>query len=78
MITIPDQAKGQAYVQNHPLVGAAVTARYAAINEVYFDELEAMRARIAFFAAHDVGRADAELVSEVTFVAVTERLIHSA
>jgi hypothetical protein len=79
VITIPDHARGHAYVQNHPLRDAAAhgasAARYDAINEVYFDDLVAMQSRIEFFRQHDVGRADADLVSEAIFVAVEERVI---
>jgi hypothetical protein len=70
-IVIPDEAKGRAYIQNHPLPRSAEW-RYDAINEVYFDDLEAMRARIAFFGTHKLASADADLFSETTFVAVSE------
>lgn len=72
VVAIPDPAKGLAYVQNHPL---AECAAYDAINEVYFDALEDMRARIDFFLNHDVLRADADLVRAATFIAVTEHVI---
>jgi hypothetical protein len=74
-IVIPEAAKGLAYVQNHPLPRDATEGRYDAVNEVYFDDLEAMRARLDFFRQNDVGRAEAALVSEATFVAVAERVV---
>jgi len=74
-IVIPEQARGHAYVQNHPVANTAAAPRYDAINEVYFDDLASMQARIDFFVAHDVGRADADLVSQAVFVAVTEQVV---
>ena len=68
---IPAAARGHAYVQNHPLYEAL----YDAVNEVYFDDLDAMRSRIAFFADHNVAQADADLVSEAFFAVVEERLV---
>jgi hypothetical protein len=74
-VAIPDAAKGLAYVQNHAVVGAAPRCRYDAVNEVYFDDLAALRRRVDFFSTIDVGRVDADLVSEVTFVAVAEHVL---
>jgi hypothetical protein len=68
---IPAEARGLAYVQNHPIHESL----YDAINEVYFDDLASMHSRIAFFAEHDVARADAELVSETFFAIVEEHLV---
>lgn len=77
VIVIPDEAKGYAYVQNHPIASIEQEWRYDAVNEVYFDDLESMRRRIEFFRTNDVGRVDADLVSEATFVAVSEHLVAS-
>jgi hypothetical protein len=77
-IAIPDEAKGYAYVQNHPLPSATMEWRYDAVNEVYFDDLPALRRRIDFFRKNDVGRAEGDLVSDAAFVAVTERVVDSA
>jgi hypothetical protein len=77
VIAIPDEAKGCAYVQNHPVPNSAAEWIYDAVNEVYFDDLDAMRSRIDFFRKNDVRRAEADLVSEATFVAVTERVVDS-
>jgi hypothetical protein len=68
---IPAEARGLAYVQNHPIHEGL----YDAINEVYFDDLDAMRSRIAFFAKHDVAKADADLVSETCFAIVEEYVV---
>ena len=70
-LEIPAAARGLAYVQNH----AVQEGMYDAINEVYFDDLSTMRSRIAFFANHDVLKADAELVSAACFAIVEEYVI---
>jgi hypothetical protein len=74
-MAIPDETKGHAYVQNHPVANAESPWTYDAVNEVYFDDLDAMRSRNDFFRKHDVARADADLVSAATFVAVREQVI---
>ena len=74
VITIPDAARGHAYVQNHPRQHVEPSA-YDAINEVYFDDLNALRARIEFFAQHDLLKADSELISQTLFAIVREQMI---
>ena len=71
VLAIPEAAQGSAYIQNHPLASAG----YDAINEVYFDDLEAMRARLDFFREHDPRRADADLVSAAHFLVVREQVV---
>jgi hypothetical protein len=71
---IPDVARGHAYVQNHP-IASEHDWLYDAINEVYFDDLAAVRARIAFFETHNVAAADGDLFDAPKFVAVTEHVI---
>lgn len=71
-IEIPAAAKGCAYVQNHP---AGSAPHYDAINEVYFDDLQSLQARLDFFETHDPARADADLVSEAKFLVVREHVI---
>lgn len=46
---IPDVARGNAYLQNHP-AGACPT--YDAINEVYFEDMDALRERVEWFASN--------------------------
>ncbi len=70
---IPEAAKGHAYVQNYAAVEQG--GRYDAVNEVYFDDLDAMQSRVAFFRSLDAPRSSADLVSEATFLAVVERVI---
>lgn len=68
---IPEVAKGQAYVQNHPLPGEWA---YDAVNEVYFDDIAHLRARIAFFDEVGTG-SETDLVREACFVSVREELL---
>ena len=49
LLAIPEAAQGRASILNHPLASAG----YDAVNEVYFDDLEAVRARLDFFGEHD-------------------------
>lgn len=73
-LEIPAAARGHAYIQNHPIAGST-DAMYDAINEVYFDDIASMRARIAFFANHNAVQHDSDLVSEARFVIVEEQLL---
>jgi hypothetical protein len=72
-VPIPDQARGRAYVQNHPLPKAGPGWPYDAVNEVYFDDLDGLRTRIAWFAEHFDGVGEDDLVAESWFVAVREQ-----
>ena len=72
---IPEGARGLAYVQNHPIETLTPHPRYDALNEVYFDALKDMRERIAFFAAHDPLRVDADLVQDARFAVVRELVL---
>lgn len=61
---IPDQVRGQAYVQNHVLRGDC-----DAVNEVYFDDLPGLRARAAWFEGQP---ADRSLFASSTLICVRE------
>jgi hypothetical protein len=74
-VPIPEQARGRAYVQNHPLAEAGAGWAYDAVNEVYFDDLDGLRARIAWFAEHFDGVGEDDLVGESWFVAVREEAL---
>lgn len=75
-VPIPDEARGQAYVQDHPVLGAgAPTAPYDGLNEVWFDDIAGLDARRAWFAAHEVGRTDDGLFAPATYLAVIERRV---
>jgi hypothetical protein len=71
---IPDEARGLAYVQNHPWQSRDDWA-YDAINEVYFDELGGLRTRIAYFEEVLGDQGEDDLVSENWFLAVREEVL---
>lgn len=75
VIAIPDDAKGKAYVQNHPLLGPGVDPPYDALNEVYFDDVEGLRRRIDWFAENLQGGTEDDLVSEAWFLAAREHVL---
>lgn len=74
-VAIPEQARGRAYVQSHPYVRRAGEWAYDAINEVYFDDLEGLRARIDWFAENLPDGADPDLFGRSAFLAVREDVI---
>lgn len=74
-IVIPDDARGLAYVQNHPVPRTDGEWAYDALNEVYFDDVASLRKRIDFFRENMQGQAEADLVSEAWFVAAREQVI---
>jgi hypothetical protein len=76
-VVIPDEARGRAYVQNHPLPRPNGSWAYDALNEVYFevDDLNGLRARIAFFADTMKTNREEDLVSGSWFVAAREELL---
>lgn len=74
VIEIPEPARGHAYIQNHPRQQVEASV-FDAINEAYFDDLSAMRARIDFFAQHDLLKTDSELISQAHFAIVREHVI---
>lgn len=67
---IPDEARGLAYAQNHPLAEGA----YDAVNEVWFDDLDSLRRRVDWFAANGVGAPD-DLFGASTFLALREEVL---
>lgn len=69
---IPDAVRGLAYVQNHPRPHDGRDWAYDAVNEVYFDGLDGLRARIEWFAANVGDRPEDDLVGQPRFLAVTE------
>ncbi len=76
-VVIPDEARGRAYVQNHPLPPPDGSGAYDALNEVYFDadDLDGVRARIDFFAETMKAQREDDLVSESWFVVAREELL---
>lgn len=74
-VPIPERARGLAYVQNHPLPEDRAGWAYDAVNEVYFDDLQGLRTRIAWFAEHFDRAGEADLIGESWFVAVREEAL---
>ncbi|MFA1546274.1 hypothetical protein [Actinomadura chokoriensis] len=70
---IPDLVKGLAYVQNHPL--PRVAWPYDAVNEVYFDDVAGLRARIEWFRENLPGPVRGDLFRESWFLAVREEVL---
>jgi hypothetical protein len=69
-VTIPDVARGSAYVQNQ--LECDATDGYDAVTEVYFDDLDGLRARVDWFAANFDSEAQRDLFASSWFVALTE------
>jgi hypothetical protein len=76
-VVIPDEARGRAYVQNHPLPPPGGSWAYDALNEVYFEagDLDGVRARIDFFAGAMKAEREDDLVSESWFVVAREEVL---
>ena len=72
---IPDDARGRAYVQNHPQPRTAGEWAYDAVNEVWFDDLESLHTRITWFRENLSGQAEADLVRQSWFIAVREEVV---
>lgn len=75
---IPDEVRGRAYVQNHP--DLAGERAYDAVNEVWFDDLAGLRARVEWFRANlsgpaEPGPAEADLIRQSWFIAVREHVV---
>lgn len=70
---IPPQARGLAYVQNHPHPGAAGDWAYDALNEVWFDDAEALQTRVDWFADNPSGD---DLFGESWFLVALEEVLH--
>lgn len=74
-VVIPGEARGRAYVQNHPVGARLLPQPYDAVNEVYFDDEASLRVRIDWFARHLPDGREEGLVDRARFVAVREDLI---
>jgi hypothetical protein len=71
-VAIPEPARGLAYVQNHPVPVRDASWAYDALNEVYFDDLEGVRIRMAFFADSP---SEDDLVGANWFVVAREEVL---
>lgn len=74
-VDIPPEARGQAYVQNHPLPLALGEWPYDAVNEVYFEDLAGLRRRAAWFEENVGDSGSADLVGERWFLCAEERVL---
>lgn len=72
---IPEVAKGCAYAQNHPVDLGDGEWRYDAVNEVWFNDEEALRTRIAWMADAVGSGGDDDFVGSSAFLAVREEII---
>jgi len=63
---IPDDVRGLAYVQNHPVVVDGHEWAFDAVNEVWFERLDHLRLRQAWF-------ADRPVAATAGFMSPTER-----
>jgi hypothetical protein len=71
-VAIPEPARGLAYVQNHPVPMRDGSWAYDALNEVYFDDLEGIKTRMAFFADSP---SEDDLVGVNWFVVAREEVL---
>jgi hypothetical protein len=79
-VAIPAEIRGLAYVQHRPLVERGHEWPYDAITEVFFDDVDALRARATWFASGP-GAAPQALFRQSWFLALREdqrlpRLLH--
>jgi hypothetical protein len=75
VVTIPDEARGLAYVQNHTRHALSGPWAYDAVNEVYFDSIDALLVRVAWFEGNLRGQSERDLVSESWFIACQEEVL---
>lgn len=74
---IPDELRGLAYVQNHASLGGTTDAEpsYDAINEVWFDDLDLLRARHRWLAENLPPPNDDDLFGERHLLLVEEQVV---
>ena len=75
IVTIPDEARGLAYLQNHPRPIGSGEWAYDALNEVYFESVDSLMVRIRWFEDNLGDQAETDLISESWFVACREELL---
>lgn len=72
---IPDRVRGLAYVQNHPCPRTTGEWAYDAVNEVYFDDITGLRARVDWFRENLTGPLRSDLFRASWFLAVREEIL---
>jgi hypothetical protein len=75
---IPDEVRGLAYIQNHPLRVEGRTGPLDAVNEVYVEQLDHLRRRHAYLAARQQSADDLMSRTETWSMCVEESLVPSA
>lgn len=75
MVVIPDDVRGLAYVQDHPLPRPEGEWPYDAVNEVRFDDPDGLRARVEWFRDHGLDQPQEGLTRQSWFLAVREDVI---
>jgi hypothetical protein len=74
-VVIPDDARGLAYVQDHPLPRPTGDWAYDALNEVWFEDLENLQTRIEWFRENLLDQGDDDLVRQSWFIAAREDVV---
>jgi hypothetical protein len=74
VVAIPEEARGRAYVQNHPRPNTGA-GPYDALNEVYFDDVRSLRVRIDWFEQNLRDQAETDLVAQSWFIAAREEVL---
>jgi hypothetical protein len=74
-VPIPARLRGLAYVQNHPRPRAAGEWAYDGLNEVYFDDVDALRERSRWFRESLAGGPGADFVRQSWFLAVRQERV---
>jgi hypothetical protein len=72
---IPPEARGRAYAQNHPCPRAEGEWAYDAVNEVYFEDVDALATRIAWFRDNLADAGQGGLFVQPRFLAVREETL---
>jgi len=75
LTAIPDDARGLAYVQNHPRPRSAGEWAYDAVNEVYFDDVPGLRRRIEWFRENLTASSEGDLIRQSWFIAMREEVL---
>jgi len=75
VLRIPNEARGNAYVQNHPRARVSGESAYDACNEVYFEDLDGLRRRIEWLDRALADGMQDPLVKENWFLAVREAVV---
>lgn len=74
-VVIPEPVRGLAYVQNHPRPRAVGEWPYDAVNEVFFDDVDGLWARVDWFRGTVAGGVDPDLFDQPHFLAAREEIL---